>query len=263
MERLNRNVSPFQSALQETPEVLQSVRVNISTNVLNSVVNDLVRVVRGQPFIREQEVSVQSGASLNMLSDFSLKGGLPAIRDNHSADFAATLKDAHDGGFITSASSSDAPLSGALVHESGLTADKGFIYFDVPGQFSEVTTLHSQAEPLQHEPSRLLGDAKSAVNLHAANAVLAVDDHPKGHHPLIQSKRRVLKDGSNLERELLLAFVAEPDAARFDKRVPILAATWASHLAGRPAQLNGILEGPLWVGEVNNGLLKSFRCFHA
>ena len=71
------------------------------------------------------------------------------------------------------------------------------------------------SQTLQHKPCRLLSNAKSAVDFHAANAVLAANKHPKCRHPLVQTDRRILKDRIHLERELLIATTAEPQTPNF------------------------------------------------
>lgn len=117
--------------------------------------------------------------------------------------------------------------------------------------------VHRGAEPLKHEPCRLLRDAQRAVNLHTGNTILAIDHHPETRHPSIKSKRRVLKDRTDLQRELLVATTAEPDAASLDEVVFIETATRANHFAIRPAKADSVVEGPVRIGEVNDGLLES------
>ncbi len=152
------------------------------------------------------------------------------------------------------------------MHVPRLTADEGFIYFDFAASRAELASKEiipqSQPEPLNHKPCRLLGDAQSAVNFHAADAVLAIDQHPESRHPLIESERRIFKDRSQLERELLLAGVAKPDAPRLNERVFLGAATWTGHLAVRPAKLFGVLESAVSVREVDDCLLECFRSVH-
>lgn len=50
VERLDADVGAFQRTLKQAPEVLQPVRVNLPTDVLNRVVNDGVLIVC-QPLI--------------------------------------------------------------------------------------------------------------------------------------------------------------------------------------------------------------------
>ena len=57
MERLNTNVRALDGALQETPEVLQAIRVNIAVHVRLRVVDDLVSVFRVQSIVGLQLVA--------------------------------------------------------------------------------------------------------------------------------------------------------------------------------------------------------------
>ncbi len=73
--------------------------------------------------------------------------------------------------------------------------------------------MQSGADAMAHEPSGLLSDAKSPVDLVAGNAVLGVHNQPDSRKPLVQSKRGVFKNRAHLGRELLLAGSAVPQAA--------------------------------------------------
>jgi hypothetical protein len=152
------------------------------------------------------------------------------------------------------------------VHVAGLAADERFIYLHFPATATEFRAveviLDSKPKALQHKPCGLLSDTQSAVNFHAGNAVLAIDEQPKTRHPLIKSKGRILENGSEFQAELLLALVAEPYAASLDKRVFRFAATWANNFAIRPAETLRILESAVGVGEVNDSFLESVRCVH-
>ncbi|MCU1303879.1 MAG: hypothetical protein JWQ87_4163 [Candidatus Sulfotelmatobacter sp.] len=110
-----------------------------------------------------------------------------------------------------------------------------------------------RAESLQHEPRRFLGDANCAMNLHAGDATLAIDQHPKRRHPFINADGRVLKNRIHFQRELPIAAAAQPQLAGLDEVVRFGAATGAMHLAIRPAKANGVGEGPLRIGEINDG----------
>jgi hypothetical protein len=61
---------------------------------------------------------------------------------------------------------------------------------------------------------------------------------------------------------LLLAAVAEPDAASLDEGMLFGAAAGAVDPGIGPAKLDGVAESPLGIGEVNDGFLKRFRLFH-
>ena len=108
---------------------------------------------------------------------------------------------------------------------------------------------------MQHEPCGFLCDPKSAVNLPATDSVLSIDDHPYCGHPLVESKRGVLKNGSNLDGELLFASLTEPMPPSLNERMLVIAATRTQNPSIWPAKVHGIDESPLRIGEVNDGLL--------
>jgi hypothetical protein len=107
-----------------------------------------------------------------------------------------------------------------------------------------------------------LCDSQSTVNLHTGNAVLTVDEEPEASHPLIEAERRILKNRSQFQTELLLALVTKPHAASLDERVLRLAATRANNVAIRPAQLLCVFEAAVRIGEVNDRFLKSIGGIH-
>lgn len=71
-------------------------------------------------------------------------------------------------------------------------------------EFSAAPILQREPNTMEHEPCGLLGNANRAVNLPRANPVLAIGDHPDSREPLIQSERRVLEYGPDLDAELVL-----------------------------------------------------------
>ena len=104
---------------------------------------------------------------------------------------------------------------------------------------------------------------QSAAKLVRANSVFAIDQHPNGGHPFIQTKRGILKDRSHFDGELLLAAFAEPKQTSLDERVFVVPATWARDMSIRPAQIDRSDKCPLWITELNDSFLQAARCFHA
>jgi hypothetical protein len=49
MERLDTDIGAVRAEFQETPEVLDSIGVDIAVDVLDSVIDDVVIVVFGRP----------------------------------------------------------------------------------------------------------------------------------------------------------------------------------------------------------------------
>ena len=80
--------------------------------------------------------------------------------DYSSANLSATFQSAEHDGFVFSASTSDAALLFVEMHVASLAADESFVNFDVTAELAEVFILHSQTNPMQHEPRGFLSDVQ-------------------------------------------------------------------------------------------------------
>ena len=98
------------------------------------------------------------------------------------------------------------------VHVLNFAADESFVHFHratvSATQLGEGLSLHRKPNAMQHEPRRFLCDAKSAVEFIAGNAVLRVIEQPERRAPLIETDRRILEHGPDLEREFLFLVIA-------------------------------------------------------
>jgi hypothetical protein len=108
----------------------------------------------------------------------------------------------------------------------------------------------------------ILGDFESPRHLRAANAILAVDQHPECRHPLIHAERGILENRPHLDAELLLASLTEPHQAGAQKRVLLVTATWTGNLLSRPAKVDGIDESVLGISEVGYSFLQGLGLFN-
>src|SRR5947199_7701379 len=116
MKWLDTNVGSIDTALQQTPEVFQSVGVDCAINVGHRVINNLVGVLSGQTFVRKQFIGVERGASFDALFDFLLHDLLAAVFDYNGLDSSAPLDEADNGSFVLASGSSDAALPLGNVH---------------------------------------------------------------------------------------------------------------------------------------------------
>ena len=131
MERLDADVGSFQSALEEAPEVFESVGVNLSVNVLFGMVNDLVlEPLMLESLIGHERIGVDRAACFDVSANVGLQRMLFAIGNDGGANFTATFQDAHDGGFVFGASLSNPALVFVGVHEASRATNEGFVYFD-------------------------------------------------------------------------------------------------------------------------------------
>jgi hypothetical protein len=67
MERFDGYIGALEGALQETPEVLKAIGMDLAINVCLGVIDDVVNVVTAESLIGEMRVGVQGRASLNVL----------------------------------------------------------------------------------------------------------------------------------------------------------------------------------------------------
>jgi len=274
MERLNRHVSPAQVALEEAPEVLQAIRVDLTVDVPLSVIHNVVDITQAEFVIGCSSIGIDLGTIPNLLQDFVLQSLTADVRDDLATNLAklavenslhGSLAHEHIATPLLTANLSDLESTG-LVHVGRLATDKSLVCFDGSAfrtaEFECRLVLYRFPDTVKHEPCSFLSDTQGPVNFHAADTVLAVHDHPESSHPLVERDGGIFKDGSDLDGELFLTALAEPNPASANESVLVGAAPWASDLPIDPAEFNRKVEGSVWIGEVDNCLLKCFWLFH-
>lgn len=150
------------------------------------------------------------------------------------------------------------------MHESCPTANECFVNFDFARQLAALLlTLHSEPNPVEHKPCRLLGDVERTVKFPRANSIPVAGNHPQCRKPLLKAKRGVLENGSKLHAELRLGMpcLALKHTARCDE-ADILGAARRASDAVRPAAGNKKLQAVVGIGEVDNRFLEGlwFMC---
>jgi hypothetical protein len=260
MKRLDSNISAAKATLEKRPKVLQAVRVDppiyvpfgMIHNVMNEVVADLV--------IADCIIRVNLLVILYVLQQDVLQRFAGDVRYNLSANLSQVTVQ-HSLNYSLSAGHSallDKAQLAVLMHVFGKSADECFIsfYFRIRpsqlGRGTEGPIVQSGPKALEHKPSGLLSDTKSAMNLHAGDAILAIDQHPESRHPLVEAERRIFEDRPDFQRELLIAATTEPYTARLDEVMFLGATPWASDFGVRPTEFNCVLESSLRIGEVND-----------
>ncbi len=263
VERLGADVGAFQSALEETPKVFETIGVDLPVNVPFGMVNYLVRKILAQSLIREKCIGVNRTASRNVVSDFALDGSLAPIRNYRCTDLAPAFQDSHDRSFVFGSSFGDADSALVLVHEARRAANEGFVHFDFAAHSSEGFVLQGEPDAMEHEPSRLLSDLERASHFVGTDSILAVGEHPSRREPLIEADGRILKDGSHLDGELPLGMVSGtlPDTPRGAERDALRAANRADNPFG-PASCHKVVEAVIWIREVKNRFLQALGFSH-
>ena len=125
------------SHAQQQPEILKAVGVNATVDVFNGMVGNLMGELGSKAVIAQQEIGIERRTCLDMLADFALNDVLAAVWDNDGADFAGTLKDAHDRNLVFAAPSGDALGFLASVRIACLAADEGLVCLNLAAVASE------------------------------------------------------------------------------------------------------------------------------
>jgi hypothetical protein len=73
LERLNAHIRSVDAALEKAPVVLQPVGVNLSIDIGDCVVNDLMDVFPVEPIIGPKGIGVECGPSFDMLANCRLE----------------------------------------------------------------------------------------------------------------------------------------------------------------------------------------------
>ncbi len=267
MKLFDANVGSLQSALEQAPEILQSVSVDATINVSFRMVDNFVlESLVTQTLIGHECVSVDCAPCFDVSRNVSLQSMLLSITYDSGSNIATTFQHANDCNLVFCSSLSDSALAFIGVHEASSAADKSFVYLDfvtVAAHFDNRAVLHCKPDAVKHEPCGLLSDAKSAANLIGTDAVLAIGDHPNCDKPLVERNWRILKDSPHLAGELFAGVLrfAFPHAASRDE-ANVFASTSGALDAVRPAALNHEVEAVVRVSEVLDGFLECSGLVH-
>src|SRR5689334_6328066 len=94
-----------------------------------------------------------------------------------------------ENGFLTNPTSAlDLLVAFVFVHVLGEATDECLVRLYLTAHFQKRSGLHSKANPVIHEPCRLLRHTERAVHFVATDPVLAVSNHPNRSKPLPKVK---------------------------------------------------------------------------
>ena len=279
MERLDSNVGALQGPLQERPEVFDALGVNLAAHILFNVIYGFVDIVRGlESEVRGRCVGIDLRAAFDVIQDFILQSLAAHVGNNLRPDLAAlavqhpehrNLRGVFFGSFPVR---EFVPTTGQFesatrVHFAGIAAHESLIHLDRSAlraaHLHQRSVRHRFANPVEHEPCSLLGDAQGTGNLVGANSVFAGRNHPHRRKPLLKAQRRILEDGSHLRSELPFGMgaLALPLPLSLQKRHISPAAGGAGDATG-PAVIGHIFHAVIGICEVDDGFLKCLWGFH-
>ena len=136
MERLDAHVGAMNRSLQQRPEVLAAVSVNLPVDVRFGVIDDAVNVAVGQILVGAQRVGVDRRAPGHMREDVRLYVPLlPALNDMslHRAVpvLSVAIEQSHDSDLSDRSAPLDDALAARSVHVASLPADEGLVNLDL------------------------------------------------------------------------------------------------------------------------------------
>src|ERR1700747_1402491 len=100
MERFHGNVGSLERALEQAPEVFQTVCMDTPLDVSLRMVNHLMVEFSVQANVGHERIRIDWSPFLDVLRDVTLQFGLLAIRNGKHANLSTTLQDAERGGFV-------------------------------------------------------------------------------------------------------------------------------------------------------------------
>jgi len=208
------------SALQQSPERFDIVRVNLAAHVLAAgMTDDFVPIEVSQIAVSARFIGRDQ---TNLFGDGLLNEAAQAVRrsgfDYLANEIALARDRADDGRFAGVSRTATAVLLPIdPVPVLLFTADLGFVNLNDAHQLLEVRIVHRGAESHAHVPSRPIGtESDHTVNLKRAHALLAGEHEVKNLKPRAERHLGLLEDGSRLEREavrravIFAAFLALP-----------------------------------------------------
>src|SRR6266568_797469 len=199
MKRFDVYIRSVKSALEKRPEVFQSVCVNVTLCVANSMVDNSTVVIALQIIVRHKRVCADGCTLLYMLTNIAAKLWSARVIDYVQNNtrvlvWRCAFQDALHRSFLKSGVTHSGSL--VFVHVASLSTDISFICFYLAAKLPADSLLHRKANALQHEPSRFLSNAETTVKLVRTDSILAVGREPHCRKPFVQANRRVLKDRS-------------------------------------------------------------------
>src|SRR6266581_7886919 len=108
---------------------------------------------------------------------------------------------------------------------------------------------------MHHKPRGFLSDAQITRHFVRANAILAVHQEPKRDKPLVERNCGILKNGSDLHRELLRTLLALPALLR-RQIIMLTVSTLRAHRTVRPPESGYRVNADLLIAKVLHGLLE-------
>lgn len=181
--------------LQETPDVLYGVGVDVPTGVFADVVVDRLveRIFVSDALVGPPIVGVDGfGFIGNGFFSEGVESLAAPVWNNLEDDFTVPLNGSHDDGLVALISTAFAP---------DLTADESLVDFDDALKFDGGRFFDSGSDSVAEIPGRPVGHTEGTLHLFSGDTLLGFHHHVGREEPLRERKVAIVEDGASGHRE--------------------------------------------------------------
>ena len=237
-------VNPGKATLENREEPFNRVRRHVTASVfLASMVHaGVLRELLANAPVARGFVGHKVRAAVNLAAENRLEVSRRHAGDVEGTHIAATLDKGNDAVLVLAAALRD--LHALLVAVIGL------VNFNDLARAAELAgrrCLHRLTDAVAHEPGRLVGHAKNALKLLAADALFGRANQVRGVNPLMKGNLGILENGAYGHAELCTAVATEQEAGAvalaLKAAVALYAATVRTYRAFRPAGFLKVFTG--------------------
>ena len=190
-------------SLQETPDVLHGVSVDVATGILSDGMVDCLMdgiFVSDAP-VGSPVVGVDGfGIIMDGFIGESVEGLAAPVWDNFEDDFAVALYGSHNDSLVALAPVAFAP---------DLATDKGLVDFNDALEFDGRSVGDSGPDTMAKIPSRLVRDIERPLQLAGRDSFLGFNHQVDGHEPFVEGQVGVMKHGSSGHGEVVFAILTD------------------------------------------------------
>lgn len=242
------HVGAIDAPLEMLPEILDTVNMAVSANLLVKPMGDALMVVtlRSQAAVGNQFVGVNRGALLNVFLDDRMKRLTLYIGDDLRHHIPATLEHSHHNRFAK---------RGATTRTGAVPANNRLINFDLPKQGPlPVNIGNVPADMVRHTPRGLVGNAKLTLQFLRGNAMPGSGEQIDRVEPQLQRRAAVFKRRAHSRMKMMAAPLAGVGAFGLDA-IPVRpASAFRADMPLTKASLEKMLDAGFVGGELGEEL---------
>lgn len=215
----NRMINATNAALDEAPEALNGVRVNVSNNVdLLAVVDPVVGVSAStQAVVGTEVIGKDNGLWENVFLDESIQGVGFNVGGDNCSNLSLSLNHTNDRSFVSS----------APARSLGSASVVSLIHFDFAIKATNRAALivvQHRANLLEHAPCSFVGDARLALNLLGRDSATGLCHQVDRIEPSRKWRGRLVEDRVSGRVNVMAAMIARvgraaPNAVMLRDRV--------------------------------------------